>query len=308
MQLRKAGELRVMSAYLLWGVLPLFWKLFSTVPPSKVLFHRTLWAAVWLALALGYQGQLRPTIRRAVRDSRALAAAGVAALLLATNWFTYLIAIFRHELQEASLGYYICPLFTIALGWLILGERLSVTQRGALMTVATGVLLKVLAQGALPWYALILAVSFSLYSLVRKSQGWGPEAGLFIETVLLVPLVAAVMVVMAGTEATLFVGSSPAEFLLLAAAGLVTAVPLVLLVGGAKHCSLQFVGAAQYITPTVSLITSWLAFDEPLPASDLVSFAVVWLGIALLVSEPWLMRIREGAAEVARKRALLFTK
>ncbi len=292
------GRRLVVSAYVLWGVLPAFWKLLSHVPAEQVLFQRIFWSVVILGAAFT-AGRRWGSVSKVVRDG-ALPLVALSALLLGVNWVTYIEAIQHGRLAEASLGYFICPLISIALGRMFYGERLGMLRIMALSIVAAGVVARALSLGAVPWLALVIALSFSFYSLVRKRSAIDPWAGFFLETCMLLPAA----IFFAGWSQVLdrqfFVGHSWSLALLFVASGLVTAAPMVLLICGARRVPLQFLGASQYLTPTLSLILAVVCYGERVSPAELLSFGLIWIGIGLYLVAPVIERRRGRGQRLVR--------
>ncbi|HQH27680.1 MAG TPA: EamA family transporter RarD, partial [Oligoflexia bacterium] len=269
-------------AFAAWGVLPAYWRLLFRVEPEVILFHRILWSVVLLGLMLAARGQLG-TAFSALRQRSALLMACGAVLSLGVNWYVYIWAMINNELVASGLGYIICPVLTVLLGSLACGEKLLGHQRAALVMMAAGVVLRAFALGRFPSVALVLAVSFALYSFFRKRSGVMAIAGLLFECMLL--LVPAAMIVhsrglFAGGA---FWGGSPWESALLVMSGAVTALPLLLLAQGMPAVTLKFVGVAQYLAPTLTLLLAVLVYGEKLVLADYLSFPVIWLGVVMFL-------------------------
>ncbi|WP_245426809.1 EamA family transporter RarD [Mesorhizobium sp. YM1C-6-2] len=274
------GLLFALSAYGLWGVMPLFLKLVDHIPAVEVVAHRIIWSvpiAGAVLLALGRTSD----IKAALRSPRTLALAALTASLITVNWGIYVWAIAVDRTVEAALGYYINPLMSIAMGAALLGEKLSPVQVAAvgLAIVAVGVL--TVEAGGLPWVSLALASTFAVYGFLRKTLPIGPSQGFFLEVLLLtVPSLAYLVWLSVGGEGH-FVPSQPENMVLLVLCGPATAVPLILFGFGAKLLRYSTIGIMQYISPTIVFLIAVFVFREPLGASRMIAFALIWAALAL---------------------------
>jgi chloramphenicol-sensitive protein RarD len=285
----RVGALAGLAAYLVWGFIPLYFKLLTHVRPIVIVSHRIVWSALFVALVLAAQRR-QGEVLATLRSRRALATLAASTALIAVNWFTYIWAVAHARVVEAGLGYFINPLVNVLLGIVFLRERLRAGQAAALLLAAAGVAVQIVALGHVPWVALTLAVSFSLYALFRKVTPAGPLVGLFVETVLLLPV--ALLFVAATWQATTF---SRGTYALLAASGVVTAVPLLLFATAARRVRLATMGFLQFLSPTCQLLLAVLAFHEPFTRWHLASFALIWAGL-LLYSLDSLRSYRAAAA------------
>lgn len=261
----------------MWGTFGLYFKALGDLPAAEVLAHRVLGGALFAAIllvALGGWGQLRPLLA----DRSRLVRLGGSALAIAVNWGVFVWAVAHGRALEASLGYYIYPLVSVLLGRLLLGESLSRRQWAAVALVGVGVGWQVSHGAGVPWVALILAVSFGIYGLLRKTIAVPALAGLLVETGWLVPLAVLYLVVMGGGDALSQGGGTLA---LLALAGPVTAVPLALFAFGARRLRLSTIGLMMYMNPTVQMVVAVFALGETFTAAHAVTFAAIWVGVAL---------------------------
>jgi chloramphenicol-sensitive protein RarD len=266
-----------MAAYLLWGFIPLFFKRVTHVPPLVVLSHRILWSALFVGLILTAQGRWGE-VAGALRRRRNLLALAASTAMIATNWFVFLWAVTNNQVMQAGLGYFINPLVSVLLGIVFLGERLSTGGTAALLLATAGVAVQVVARGSFPWVALTLAWSFAFYALLRKTMHVGPLVGLFVETMLLVPLGALVVAHSAAGPGAPLTGVT---YALLAASGVVTAVPLILFATAARRLTMATLGFMQFVSPTCQLLLAVFAFGEPFTRWHLASFALIWLALLL---------------------------
>jgi chloramphenicol-sensitive protein RarD len=277
------------SAYLMWGLFPLYWPLLEPAGAVEILAHRVVWSLIVVVLLLA----LRPAARQALpRDRRRLGLLAVAAVVIAVNWGVYIWGVNHKHVVETSLGYFVNPLVTVGLGVLVLGERLRAAQWAGVATAAVGVLVLTAESGRPPWIALVLAFSFATYGLVKKVAGVGAVESLAIETALLGPLALAYLVVLAVTGHGTFTTGGVGHTLLLAGAGPVTAIPLLAFGAAARLVPLSTLGLLQYLTPTMQFLFGVLFYSEPMPLSRLAGFALVWLALAMFTAETWRHRRR----------------
>lgn len=276
------GSLAAMAAFFIWGLFPLFWSLLVDVPPLQVVAHRALWCAVavwaWL-LARGELSWLRQV------GLRALLWLALGGALISINWGVYVIAVVTGHVIDTSLGYFISPLVSFVIAVMVLREKLNWPQRLAVATATLGVVMLGLHLGTPPWIALVLAVSFGSYGLVRKLVPIDPVHSLAVESgVMLLPAVA-YLLWCHGTGVGVFLHGEWRNDLLLMAGGPITAVPLVLFAYGAQRISMMGLGVMQYISPTVALLLGILVFREPFGAARLLAFGCIWLALAVFTGD-----------------------
>jgi len=276
----RRGTLYGAGAYLLWGLFPLYWPLLAPAGALEVLAHRILWSLVVVVVLLGVTRRL-PQLRAAVRDRRRLAQISLAAVVIAVNWGTYIYGVTNNRVVETSLGYFVNPIVTVLLGVLVLGERLRPVQWVAMGAAFVAVVVLTVENGSPPWIALILAFSFGTYGLLKKTAGVGAVEGLAIETAVLFPVAAAYVVAIGITGQGTFTSEGGGHAALLALAGVVTAVPLLLFGAAASRVPLTTLGVLQYLAPTMQFLLGVTLFDEPLPIAKLLGFVLVWIGLAL---------------------------
>ncbi len=278
---RRTGVLAGVAAYGLWGVFPLVFHQLKDVLPIEVLMHRVLWSFVVVAglLALrretGWVGILR---RHTPVRSRLAAAAG----LITINWLVYVWAVSEEHVVEAALGYYINPLITVALGVVVLRERLTRVQVAALAFAAAAVAVLTIAYGRVPWIALVLACSFAGYGYFKKAVEVPAMTSLAVETAVLLPFAATGLVVLHLTGDPSFLHGTGGRDALLVGLGVITAVPLVLFGTAARRIPLTLLGLLQYLTPTFQLLCGVAVLGEDLPPERLAGFVLVWVALVLL--------------------------
>jgi chloramphenicol-sensitive protein RarD len=291
------GVIYAAGAYLIWGLLPLYWKALDDVPAGQILAHRIVWSLAFVGLALTLRrnwGWLRGALRR----PRVLLTFAFSGSLLAVNWFIYIWGVNAGFIVETSLGYFINPLVNVLLGYLILKERLRPAQWLALAVALAGVLYLMVSYGAFPWIALTLAFSFGTYGLIRKTAALNSAEGLFLETaVLFLPALGfLVLQEMRGVGA--LAHSDASTNLLLIGAGAVTSVPLILFAAGARRITLTTLGLLQYIAPTLQFLIGVLVFHEEFGAARVVGFGLIWLALILYSAESLVHRRRAMMAAV----------
>jgi chloramphenicol-sensitive protein RarD len=280
------------GAYLLWGLFPLYWPLLRPSSALEVLAHRILWSLVVVVVLLAAVRRL-PAIVAVLRDPAKAWRLSLAAVVIAVNWATYIYGVSSGQVVETSLGYFVNPIVTVLLGVLVLGERLRTGQWVAMGLAALAVLVLTVENGRPPWLALVLALSFGAYGLLKKTARVGAVEGLGVETlVLLVPAGAYVAWLGASGNGT-FGSEGPAHAGLLALSGLVTAVPLLLFGAAASRVPLSTLGILQYLAPTLQFLIGVLLYDEPMPLVKLLGFGLVWLALALFTSESLRHRRRQ---------------
>ncbi len=289
------GILYAILAYVAWGVFPVYFHQVAAVPAMEVVAHRTLWSMVFVAVVLMARGQLA-WVAQLRRQPRVVAAFLLSALLLSANWLIYVWAVHNHHVVDASLGYFILPLVNVAMGYVFLHERPRRAQWVALAVAAAGVVWLAVQTGNVPWIALALAITFGFYGLLRKTAVLGALEGLALETALLAPLAVAWMAWWTWTGQAAWPSADAATLGWLAAAGPVTAVPLLLFAAGARRIPLATMGVLQYISPSLQFALGIWLFGETVEPARLAGFALIWLALALYTAEGALHRRRASAA------------
>ena len=276
-----SGLLVAMQAFLIWGLSPLYWKHLSHVPAFEALMHRVVWSLIFLLPILAFQKKIGAFLK-ALTNPRTLAVLTLTTCLVGTNWFIFIWSINSGHVMQTSLGYYINPLVTVFLGTVFLKERLSPKQKIAVLLAGIGVTWLTFDYGTLPWVSLALAFTFAFYSLVRKVVDVGPLVGLTIET-LLMTIPAAIYLGYLGSKGDgAFLHTGITTDLLLMGTALVTALPLLLFNLGAKALPLSTLGFIQYVAPTCTFFLAVFYFNEPLDASLVRTFTLIWSALALV--------------------------
>jgi chloramphenicol-sensitive protein RarD len=277
--MNRLGLAYAAGAFGLWGLGPLYWRQLAHVPAFEILLHRIAWSALFLVFVM--RGRWSD-LRRAAGKPRTAALLLATTALIGVNWYIFIKAIEDRRVLDASLGYYINPLVNVALGVVVLGERMRRLQAAAAVLALAGVLWLVKAHGHLPWLSLALAGTFALYALLRKISHADALVGLSFETFVLAGPAVVGLLWLAGR------GRTPPDartWLLLAGGAGVTAVPLLWFVEAARRLDLKTMGFLQFLSPTLQFLIAVLAFGEPLPRARLLSFALIWAAVGLYCAD-----------------------
>jgi len=288
------GLAYALGAYVLWGAFPLYFTLLEPTSPVEVLANRILWSCVVL-LGLIVLGRRWPAIAPVLRDRRRLALLGAASVTIAANWGFFIYGVTSDQVVQTSLGYFINPLVSVVFGVVLLHERLRRTQWVAVGLGVAAVAVLSFDYGQVPWIALVLALSFGSYGLLKKVLDMGAVESLSVETGLLTPLAAAYLGYLAATGTSAWSAGDTSMTLLLASTGVVTIVPLLLFSASATRIPLTWIGLLQYTTPVLQFATGVFILNEPMPASRWVGFSLVWIALVTLAVD--------SAAAVRRGRA-----
>ncbi|WP_287810327.1 EamA family transporter RarD [Pseudomonas sp.] len=276
----RRGYLLGLTAYICWGLFPLYFKAIEAVPAVEIIVSRVLWSALFGSLLLA--AWKHPGWFRQLRDNpRRLAILAGSGTLIAANWLIYVWAVNNGRMVEASLGYYINPLVNVLLGMLVLGERLRRLQWLAVGLAAVGVAQQIWQVGSVPWVSLALALTFGFYGLIRKQAPVAALPGLVVETWLLVPLALIWLAFNPGANSAQPDFWLTTDGLWLLAAGPITLVPLVSFNAAARHLPYTTLGFLQYLAPTLVLLLAVFKYHEPLSANALVAFAFIWAGLLI---------------------------
>ncbi|MCB1887338.1 MAG: EamA family transporter RarD [Rhodocyclaceae bacterium] len=291
---RLAGAAAI-TAFAIWGLSPLYFKAVGALPALDIVAHRILWSAALLGAVLIITGRFARLVRTLGDAPVLIRTLLFSGLLNSANWLVFVWAINAGRVLEASLGYFINPLVSVALGALVLGETLRPVQRLAVAIAAGGVALRIWQIGTLPWIALFLAGSFACYGLIRKRTPIDPVGGLFVETLIGLPLALGWFAWQerAGILDWALLGELG---LLLPVAGLITAIPLMLFAYGARRLTLSTVGLTQYLAPSLSFALAVWVFDEAIDATRVGAFALIWCALALYSVDLWRASRRRPAA------------
>lgn len=285
----KLGIIYTASSYLLWGFLPIYWKLVQEVPASEILAHRIIWSFLFMVAIILFSKKWRLFMKECkliIKDKRKLIGISLASVMISLNWLTYIWAVNSDHVIQASLGYYINPLVSILLGIIVLKETLTKPQLTSFVLAGVAVIYLTISYGVFPWIALTLAFSFGFYGLLKKTVDIGAMFGLAIETMIVTPL--ALIYVPLFTENT-FVQNDllSSTNLLLIGAGVATAIPLLLFASGAKVIPLSMVGFLQYIAPTIMLILGVFLYHETFSTAHFIAFSLIWIALIIYMGSTY---------------------
>jgi chloramphenicol-sensitive protein RarD len=292
----RRGTIFGIVAYLIWGLFPLFWPLLEPAGALEILAHRVIWSLVVVAGLLLVSGN---AWRRLPRTRRPLGLLTLAAILIAINWGLYIWGVNHHHVVETSLGYFVNPLVTVALSVVVLGERLRRTQWLAVAIAAAGVVVLTIQAGRPPWIALALAGSFGTYGLIKKVVGVEPAAGLVVETAVLAPVALGYLLVIGANGTGTFTSHGVGHSFLLAAAGPVTALPLLAFAAASSRVPLSRMGLMQYLTPSMQFLIGVFVRHEPLGATRLIGFLLVWVALGVFTADTTSSRRRDRTLDAA---------
>lgn len=273
------------SAYLMWGFLPLYMKAISHIPAAEIVAHRIVWAVPVAAALLLWLRRTRDLIA-ALKSPKTLAMACVTAALISINWGIYVWAIATNRTLDAALGYYINPLFSVMLGAVLLREKLGRAQLAAVALALGAVLVLWYDAGSLPWPAIGLTVSWGFYALCKKWLPIGPNQGFLLEVLILLPPALGYLAYLTATGQGHFTESVSNTWLLIGA-GVITAVPLITYANGAKLLRLSTIGILQYIAPTLIFLVAVFVFDEPFGQARMIAFPMIWAALVIYSVALW---------------------
>ena len=280
------GIIYTLLAFLIWGLFPLYFKALHGIAPEEIVLHRFIWSLIFLSAVLLIK-QRWAWLKPALKQPKLIGVFILSAVLLASNWYTYIWAVNAGRVVDASLGYFINPLINVLLGVLFLHERLRPAQWLAIAIAAAGVAWLTWHAGHLPWVALILACTFALYGLLRKTAQLGALEGLSLETLVLFPIALAAMVYLLSTGQSDFVRAPASTQALVLLAGPITAIPLLLFAAGARKIPLSLVGILQYTGPTLQLLIGVFVFHEAFGTARAIGFGLIWLALAVYAIDGW---------------------
>ncbi|MFW2491634.1 EamA family transporter RarD [Clostridium chromiireducens] len=275
---KTTGVIYAVTAYILWGILPVYWKFISSVSSIEILSNRIVWAFVFTILIIIVTKQWSE-LKLIAKDKKQMFYIFIASILIAINWGLYIWAVNSDKIVDASLGYYINPLLAVALGVIIFKEKISYWTGAALTIASIGVMVKTVQYGKIPWISLGLAISFGLYGAIKKSVKANSIVGLTLETAMLTPVAAAYIVSRHVSGLGAFKTEGTLVILLLIGAGVVTAIPLLLFASSARRLPLSLIGFTQYISPTISLIIGVFVYNEGFTTVDMIAFCFIWAAL-----------------------------
>ncbi|MEG0260119.1 MAG: EamA family transporter RarD [Lysinibacillus sp.] len=287
----KKGMVAGFLSYAIWGVFPLYWKMLEHVSSTEILLSRIIWSFVFTIITIvliGMRKELVADLKYLWQHKPLLWQLMGASLFISLNWFLYIWAVTNEHIIETSLGYYINPLLSVILGVVVFKESLSRVQWFATGVAFVGVLILSINYGSIPWVALLLALSFGLYGMLKKKIPLDPIRGLAIETLFILPIALSYYVYLFATNSVSFLNVDVKTNVLLIVSGIVTAIPLVLFAKGAQNVPLYVMGFLQYISPTTMLILGVLLYKEPFTQIELIAFSIIWLALILFSSSKFI--------------------
>jgi chloramphenicol-sensitive protein RarD len=278
------------SAFLFWGIVPIYWKQMHTISPFELIAHRSTWSLLFLLGVLAWQRDFG-SLRSAFTDVRVLGLTTLSSVLLAANWTIYVWAVNSGHVIESSLGYFLTPLCNVAFGSLFLHEKLRPMQWASIALAALGVTLLLVGVGHVPWIALSLAGTWASYGILKKHSRLGPLVGLTVETIVLLPVAASLLLWRAHTGEGALGHVSPLLHAYILSVGVITAIPLLLFARGARHIRLTTLGLLQYIAPTVQFLIGLLVYHEAFDAARLRCYLFIWAGLVVYSADSfWAQR------------------
>ncbi|SMC23397.1 chloramphenicol-sensitive protein RarD [Clostridium acidisoli DSM 12555] len=275
-----AGVIYAIAAYLVWGILPIYWKLLDNVFPMEVLAHRIVWSLVFMCIVITVTKQW-DEFKHIIKDKRQMLYIFIASIMITINYGVYIWAINSNKIIEASLGYYINPLLAVLLGIIIFKEKVNFLTGTALIVALVGVLIKAIQYGKIPWISLSLAVSFALYGAIKKSVSVSPTVGITLEVAMITPFALIYIGLRNISGVGAFNTQGASIIFLLMGSGVATAVPLLLFASGAKRIPLSLIGFTQYICPTIVLLIGIFMYNEGFTTIDMIAFGFIWLAIVI---------------------------
>lgn len=281
---RRRGIMLGLGAYLVWGFLTIYWKALHGLSPFQLIGARVVSSFVLLAAFLSLTRRW-PRLRPLVVDRRLLAWVALAAVLLTANWTAYVWAVVHDDILQTALGYFIAPLGTVLIGVVVLGERLRPAQRVALGLAVVAVIELTVAYGSVPWLALVIACSWSIYGLLKRQVPLGPFESLTGETLLLLVPAVMILIIPAAAGNGLAEQATSWQMVLVVLSGFATTVPLVMFAGAARRVPFTILGPMQYIVPTINFLLGVFVYHETLDASQLLGFVLVWTGLAIFTAD-----------------------
>ncbi len=274
------GVLYTLAAYSLWGILPIYWKALKQIPAGEILAHRIFWSFI-LLIGIIIMSKKWKEFKQAFSSFKGVIGIILGSVLISVNWLIYIWSVNNNHIVEASLGYYINPLFTILLGIIVLRERPDFWQIIALIIATIGVVFVAFQYNQVPWVALSLAVSFGLYGLVKKLSKLSSLTGLAAETLMVAPLAFGFLFYKVNDGSGAYQALPIIVIILIIFSGLATSIPLLLFSQGAKRVSLATLGFLQYLSPSISLVLGIFLYKEPFTHIDKISFGCIWIALAI---------------------------
>ena len=279
--MERSGTIAGVSAYVLWGLITMYWKVLQDFAPLELIGYRIVLSALLLAGVLTFRGRLKPMFL-AVTRQRLWGRMVLTALLLAVNWTTYVVVVSEGKVIEAALGYFIAPLLTMLLGVKVLHERLRPMQLSSAIIAAIAVVVLTIGYGSVPFYALAMASTWALYGLLKRQIALQPLESLMSETVVLVVPAVLLMTWMSGFDDSVVNSASAGELTLVLLTGVVTAVPLLLFAAAAQRLPLTVLGPMGYSVPVINFLLGWLVYHEKLTTTRVIGFGLIWVALVVV--------------------------
>ena len=290
----RKGVLLAICAYTIWGVAPLYFKLLHHVPATEILMHRVIWSFIFMVILMQFIGGFS-RLRLILKQPKQLLILLITSVLIAANWLLFIWAVNNDHMLDASLGYFINPLFNVLLGMVFLGERLRKLQWVAVALASIGVLVQLISFGSIPLLSLALAASFGFYGLLRKKVNIDAKSGLLVETAILLPIALGYLFITLDSSTTSMLTNTLDLNLLLVAAGIVTTIPLLCFAGSAVRIPFSILGFFQYIGPSIMFILAVKLFNEPFDIEKGITFGFIWGALVIFVGDMTLQRQRRNA-------------
>lgn len=279
--MERSGTIAGVSAYVLWGLITMYWKVLQDFAPLELIGYRIVLSALLLAGVLTSRGRLKPMFL-AVTRQRLWRRMALTAILLAINWTTYVVVVSEGKVIEAALGYFIAPLLTMLLGVKVLHERLRPMQLSSAIVATIAVVVLTIGYGSVPFYALAMASTWALYGLLKRQIALQPLESLMSETVVLVVPAVLLMIWMSGFDDSVVNSASAGQLTLVLLTGVVTAVPLLLFAAAAQKLPLTVLGPMQYSVPVINFLLGWLVYHEKLTTTRVVGFGLIWVALVIV--------------------------
>lgn len=281
---RRTGMIAALSTYIIWGILPLYWNLLARAGANEILAHRIVWSFFFMVIVLVVTRRwqsFKEDCRALWQDKKRSLILLLAAFIISLNWLTYIWAVNHDHVIDTSIGYYINPLMSVLFGIVFFRERISGLKKISLLLAAIGIVLMTYQLGKLPWVAVVLAVSFSVYGALKKQLHLNPFSSITLETMLMMPFAVPYIGILMASPVNHFSLATPDLALFLMGTGVVTAVPLVLFSYGANLLPLNVLGFFQYISPTIGLLLGIFFFHESFGMAQISALGFVWAAIVL---------------------------
>jgi chloramphenicol-sensitive protein RarD len=292
------GIVMAFSAYIFWGLHPIYWKMLKTVPAFEIVSYRILWSCVFFILIISMRKQWGFFINKFKSFKRKWLLI-LPAFLIGSNWLTYIWAVNADYILETSMGYFICPLLSVFLGVLVLREKLRIVQWIAVAIAGIGVLVMTIIYGQFPWISLYLAGTWAFYGLLRKKSPLGAVEGLFLETTFLSIISLTYIFYLTNVGESSFLANWSISLLLIGA-GIISGLPLIIFIVAARLIKFSLIGIIQYIYPTMIFLIGYIIYNEPMNQGKLIGFVFIWTALIIYSVEAILyMKGRARAVEIA---------